>query len=208
MGVDFSRPRIELSLLHTNLCIIMSKYREEWTADEDAKLTELVRNQQHKFGKKDHEAFKANWKDIARCMKTRTDAGCQARWTVHLDPTVDRSPWTPELDKMLLELYHDKVHNSWSKRAKVLALGKVTADGYPMRRGGGDTCDRYFFLKKQAKKAGVKEEAVDNSGTVVKTEATEVKLEGGIKREVEEETPAEESSSSSKVTKKKAKKSI
>lgn len=177
----------------------MSKYREEWSAEEDARLTELVKAQQLKFGRKDHEAHKANWKEIGKLMKTRTDAGCQARWNVHLDPTVDRSPWTPELDKRLLELYSDRACNSWSKRAKALAEGKFTPDGHPMRRGGGDTCDRYFYLKKQMKNGEVKEEVS------VKTETVEVKLEGGIKREVEE-TPAEESTSS-KATKKRAKKS-
>lgn len=185
----------------------MSKYREEWTAEEDTRLTQLVRAQQAKFGKKDHEAFKANWNEIGKAMKTRTAAGCQARWTVHLDPTVDRSPWTPELDKRLLELYHDKAHNSWSKRAKALAEGKFTPEGYPMRRGGGDTCDRYFYLKKQQKKTGVKEEPVEEV-PAVKCEP-EVKVEGGVKREVDE-APAEEptSSSSSKGTQKRAKKSL
>jgi hypothetical protein len=71
------------------------------------------------------------------------------RWNVTLDPTVDRSDWTPELDKKLLELFKNKETNSWSKRAKALATGKFTPSGEPMRRSGADCCDRYFLLKKQ-----------------------------------------------------------
>lgn len=118
-----------------------------WTQAEDDQLVSAVRESQLKAGKPAHLAYKADWNQIATKVKGRTAAGCQARWNVHLDPTVDRSPWTPELDAKLIALFSDKVHNSWHKRAAVLAEGKTTPDGEPMRRGGGDCCDRYFFLR-------------------------------------------------------------
>ncbi|KAF0702995.1 Aste57867_7715 [Aphanomyces stellatus] len=121
------------------------KFGTSWSAKEDKKLRKAVNEQ----GKGHH----ANWKLVASKVAGRTPGACQGRWNTALDPSVDRSPWIPELDAKLLKLYKDPLFNSWSKRAAKLAEGKVGPNGEPMRRSGADTCDRYFKLtKSKAKK--------------------------------------------------------
>lgn len=126
----------------------MSKKGSSWSETEDRLLESIVRQTQQDSGKPFHQAHKVNWNKVSAKVPGRTPGGCQARWNVWLDPTVDRSPWTPELDSRLLQLYNDKNCNSWSKRAKALAEGNLTTSGDPMRRSGADCCERYFFLKK------------------------------------------------------------
>jgi hypothetical protein len=124
----------------------MSVKRGNWSEAEDAKIIEAVAVQ----GK----GHKANWKTVAVALPGRTPGACQGRWNTYLDPNVDRSPWTPELDAKLLKMYNDPKTNSWTKRGAALAEGKIDINGKPMRRGGGDVCARYFFLvKKEAKQA-------------------------------------------------------
>lgn len=124
-----------------------SSTKNTWNKAKEDKLIKVVRTIQKEVGKPDHEAHKVDWKKVGKEMNL-TPGSCQARWNTHLDPTVDRSAWTPELDARLLELYKDKSFNSWSKRAAELARGKTTESGLPMRRSGADVCERYFFLKK------------------------------------------------------------
>jgi hypothetical protein len=151
----------------------MSKKGSSWTEAEDEALTKVVRELQTASGKPTYEAHKVNWTTVASKIKGRTAGGCQARWNVSLDPTVDRSEWTAELDKRLLELFHDKGTNSWSKRAKALAIDKFTASGEPMRRSGADCCDRYFLLKKQGGAA------VLPTTSTLKRSATSTKVDTG-----------------------------
>ncbi|ETV93999.1 hypothetical protein H310_12055 [Aphanomyces invadans] len=120
-----------------------AKFGTSWSAKEDKKLRKAVLEQ----GK----GHKANWKLVAAHVPGRTPGACQGRWNTVLDPSVDRSPWTPELDAQLLQLYKDPVYNSWSKRAAKLAEGKVGPNGEVMRRSGADTCDRYFKITKAKK---------------------------------------------------------
>lgn len=53
--------------------------RDKWTADEDAKLIELVKT----FGV-------GRWAEIARNCDGRTDQQCMGRWRRHLDPAIKR----------------------------------------------------------------------------------------------------------------------
>ncbi len=114
------------------------KYGQSWTKKEDKKLKKAVIAQ----GKH----HKANWKVVAKAVGGRTAGACQGRWNTVLDPLVDRSPWTPELDAELLQLVQDPQYNSWSKRAAKLAHGKKSPEGEPLRRSGSDVCDRYKKL--------------------------------------------------------------
>lgn len=62
--------------------------RDKWTADEDAKLIELVKT----FGV-------GRWAEIARNCDGRTDQQCMGRWRRHLDPSirrVSRRPLAPQ----------------------------------------------------------------------------------------------------------------
>lgn len=164
--------------------------RVVWNAAKEAKLVTVVKRITKESGKLPYQAHKINWKLVSSEMNM-TAGSCQARWNTHLDPTVDRSPWTEELDRRLLELYADKKFNSWSKRAAELAKGKMTEgegdDGsYPMRRSGADVCERYFYLikKKQVEKRK-KEESEGNE------EKDEEEEETSTKEENEEEEKEE-----------------
>jgi myb proto-oncogene protein len=53
--------------------------RDKWTAEEDAKLMELVKT----FGI-------GRWAEIARNCEGRTDQQCMGRWRRHLDPGIKR----------------------------------------------------------------------------------------------------------------------
>lgn len=53
--------------------------RDKWTAEEDAKLIELVKT----FGV-------GRWAEIARNCDGRTDQQCMGRWRRHLDPNIRR----------------------------------------------------------------------------------------------------------------------
>ncbi|OQS04227.1 hypothetical protein THRCLA_20935 [Thraustotheca clavata] len=126
------------------------KFGQSWSKKEDKKLIAAVKAQ----GK----GYKANWKLVAQSVSGRTAGACQGRWNTELDPLVDRTPWTEELDAKLLELYKDPEYDSWSKRALALALGKTSANGEPMRRSGADVCSRYFKLTKGKKKSKQEEQ--------------------------------------------------
>lgn len=53
--------------------------RDKWSAEEDAKLIELVKT----FGV-------GRWAEIARNCDGRTDQQCMGRWRRHLDPSIRR----------------------------------------------------------------------------------------------------------------------
>ncbi|OQR97259.1 hypothetical protein ACHHYP_12308 [Achlya hypogyna] len=131
-----------------------AKFGQGWSRREDKRLIAAVKEQ----GK----GHKANWKLVAQSVRGRTAGACQARWNTELDPLVDRSPWTTELDAKLLELFNDPACDSWSKRGAAIVAGMVSATGEPMRRSGADCCTRYFKLtkSKKAKKAPVVAAAV------------------------------------------------
>lgn len=121
-----------------------AKHRQTWTAEEDRQLTEAVLK--HKPGKQQTKV----WKIVATEVPGRTYAACQGRWNAHLDPQVDRSPWTPEKDQQLLELFKNPETNSWSKR------------GRAMGRGGADVCNRYWYLQKQKGKVKKEEKKTES----------------------------------------------
>jgi hypothetical protein len=68
------------------------KSRRVFTALEDEQLTALV----HQFGPR-------NWDFISGSLKGRTARQCRDRWKIYLAPTVNRTPWTAEEDRLLFE---------------------------------------------------------------------------------------------------------
>ncbi|WIA09263.1 hypothetical protein OEZ85_008671 [Tetradesmus obliquus] len=82
--------------------------RDKWTAEEDAKLIELVKT----FGV-------GRWAEIARNCDGRTDQQCMGRWRRHLDPSIKRDSWSPEEDAKLRQL-HAQYGTSWSRISKCL----------------------------------------------------------------------------------------
>eukprot|EP00981_Chlorochromonas_danica_P006163 scaffold1299_cov153-Ochromonas_danica.AAC.1 len=61
-----------------------------WSAEEDAKLLELVKQ----YGE-------SSWAKIAPHMDGRTASSCLLRWRMYLDPSVDRSEWKAEEDEII-----------------------------------------------------------------------------------------------------------
>jgi len=74
-----------------------------WTAEEDAKLVELVK----------HPSLE-NWAMVAQHVPGRTAKQCRERWSLNLDPSINRGPWTPAEDDLLLKLQAEK-GNKWAE---------------------------------------------------------------------------------------------
>ncbi|XP_041847797.1 myb-related protein B-like isoform X2 [Melanotaenia boesemani] len=79
-----------------------------WTQEEDRQVMELVQ----KFGVK-------RWSLIAKHLRTRNGKQCRERWHNHLNPTVMKSKWTPEEDRILYQA-HRLVGNRWAYISKLL----------------------------------------------------------------------------------------
>ncbi|KAI9272037.1 hypothetical protein BY458DRAFT_455724 [Sporodiniella umbellata] len=75
-----------------------------WTDEEDQLLREGV------------SRYPNQWSKIADMLEGRTDDQCAKRWRESLDPSIDRSEWTPEEDTRLLQKY-DEYGSQWQKIA-------------------------------------------------------------------------------------------
>ena len=64
-----------------------------WTAAEDAKLLELVQQGQGKV----------RWSVVGASMEGRSGKQCRERWHNHLSPDVNKSKWSPEEDRAIVE---------------------------------------------------------------------------------------------------------
>lgn len=86
------------------------KRRVAWTAEEDERLRDAV---------KQHHA--KNWKRIAlEFGDAKSDVQCLHRWQKVLDPHLVKGPWTPEEDAQVLELVNQYGPKKWSDIAKGL----------------------------------------------------------------------------------------
>lgn len=72
----------------------------------------------HRYGPK-------KWTLIAKHLNGRIGKQCRERWHNHLDPNINKSPWTEEEDRLLAQA-HDQFGNQWAKIAKLLP-GRYTA---------------------------------------------------------------------------------
>ncbi|KAF9961767.1 hypothetical protein BGZ72_002006 [Mortierella alpina] len=77
-----------------------------WTEEEDRKLSELV-----------EEYGPEKWVFIASKIGSRTGKQCRERWHNHLDPQINKTPFTPEEDMRILELYN-QMGSKWAEMAK------------------------------------------------------------------------------------------
>jgi len=81
-----------------------------WTKEEDACVVQLVTK---------HGAKK--WSFIASHLDGRVGKQCRERWHNHLDPSINKGPWTPAEDDMLCR-EHMRLGNRWAEIAKSLPL--------------------------------------------------------------------------------------
>ncbi|KAK3810763.1 MAG: Homeodomain-like protein, partial [Benniella sp.] len=77
-----------------------------WTEEEDRKLRELV-----------NEYGPEKWVFIATRIGTRTGKQCRERWHNHLDPMINKAPFTHEEDMQILQLY-SQLGSKWAEMAK------------------------------------------------------------------------------------------
>ncbi|KAF9908321.1 hypothetical protein EC991_009965 [Linnemannia zychae] len=77
-----------------------------WTDEEDRKLRELV-----------NEYGPEKWVFIASRIGSRTGKQCRERWHNHLDPLINKAPFTHEEDMRILELYN-QLGSKWAEMAK------------------------------------------------------------------------------------------
>lgn len=79
----------------------------QWTTEEDAYLHSLVAR-----------GWK-NWSVIAGEIPGRTSKQCRERWFHHLDPSINRGPYTEEEDALILA-QHDQQGGRWAMIARML----------------------------------------------------------------------------------------
>jgi hypothetical protein len=72
-----------------------------WSPEEDALVITLV--QQHGLKK---------WSLIAGHLKGRLGKQCRERWYNHLDPAINKAPWTTQEDELVIQL-HTQLGNKW-----------------------------------------------------------------------------------------------
>ena len=69
----------------------VTENKSSWSAKEDKQLPRLVA---------DHETREkpvTQWSAIAKELGTnRTGKQCRERWLNHLDPSINKGPWTPD----------------------------------------------------------------------------------------------------------------
>ncbi|KAF8896709.1 Homeodomain-like protein [Mucidula mucida] len=83
-----------------------------WAPDEDERLVKAI------------DRYGTRWSLVASVVGTRNSDQCAKRWTDTLNPSIDRSTWTPEGDAMLINAVneHGKL---WTKIVKTYFPGRT-----------------------------------------------------------------------------------
>ncbi|KAF0988306.1 hypothetical protein HZS_23 [Henneguya salminicola] len=79
-----------------------------WQKEEDASITSLVDS----YGPK-------CWNTIAKNLNGRTGKQCRERWHNHLDPKVNKGPWSPWEENTIINL-QKSVGNKWAEISRHL----------------------------------------------------------------------------------------
>ncbi|KAE9035177.1 hypothetical protein PR003_g10011 [Phytophthora rubi] len=78
-----------------------------WSFEEDSTLEQMVLQGCH------------SWGEVAAHIPGRTAKQCRERWRNHLDPSINKSPFTPEEDTIIQEGF-EKMGNRWTQIAELL----------------------------------------------------------------------------------------
>ncbi|KAK0500089.1 hypothetical protein EDD18DRAFT_1148392 [Armillaria luteobubalina] len=83
-----------------------------WAPDEDERLVKAI------------ERYGTRWSLVASLVQTRNSDQCAKRWTDTLNPSIDRTTWTPEGDALLISAVneHGKL---WTKIVKTYFPGRT-----------------------------------------------------------------------------------
>jgi hypothetical protein len=85
-----------------------SLIKGSWTREEDETIIRFVQEK----GTKD-------WTKLSSLLHGRIGKQCRERWRHHLDPEVNRTPWTEEEDRTLIDTI-EKIGSKWVKIAEFL----------------------------------------------------------------------------------------
>ena len=85
-----------------------------WTADEDCRLVELIQQ----YGVR-------RWSFLATQLHTgRLGKQCRERWYNHLDPVINKGPWTRAEDDAVMAAY-EEMGSKWARIAKAVGNGRT-----------------------------------------------------------------------------------
>ncbi|KAF9908437.1 Transcription factor myb3r-5 [Linnemannia zychae] len=79
-----------------------------WTPEEDRQLRNLVK-----------ELGAEKWVLIASRLGSRTGKQCRERWHNHLDPSIDKSPFTAKEDELIFKLF-EQFGSKWADMSKLM----------------------------------------------------------------------------------------
>ena len=98
--------------LNRNFPVIVS--RKIWNQCEDDAILDLV----ERYGTTNWSVIAENLKVVCQ-VSDRTGKQCRERWHNHLDPIINKAPWTKREDEILM-LKHLEIGNKWSEISKHL----------------------------------------------------------------------------------------
>jgi hypothetical protein len=105
--VYFSDSRTDVQCLHRWQKVLNPELvKGPWTAEEDARIIELVT-----------ELGAKRWSKIAGELPGRIGKQCRERWYNHLDPEIKREEWSADEDRQLI-IAHAQYGNRWAEIAK------------------------------------------------------------------------------------------
>ena len=94
--------------VHCVLWLWLRVAQGAWTKAEDELLSSLVK-----------QGGPRRWSKVSGHIPGRNAKQCRERWVNHLDPTVNKGPWQPDEDRLLVAAQKE-LGNRWSEIAKRL----------------------------------------------------------------------------------------